>query len=222
MSMHISNSSKRWTMGYIKLLFACTTKWIDFSTSLHCKTIINLSAHEYARASNWQTSKWRKWTRWVQNPTLAYNMRKYLHCRNSITTFVVIFSFTEILVVDHITRRYRSTWRYKDQGPVSISDKTSYRKISQSLEAAIFVFIILRSFRNSTGTSAAMLQTCLSNFKAMRQFKLPISRLRDFTRSYDKMSYPILKWGPAGWNQSRFHSKFQVIYFFEPRFDGKT
>ena len=28
-------------------------------------------------------------------------------------------------------------------GPVSISDKTSYRKISQSIEAAIFVFIIL-------------------------------------------------------------------------------
>ena len=42
-------------------------------------------------------------------------MRKYLHCRNSIITFVVIFSFAEILVVDHITRRYRSIWRYKDQ-----------------------------------------------------------------------------------------------------------
>ena len=31
----------------------------------------------------------------------------------------------------------------------------------------------------------------MSNFKAMRQFKLPISWLRDFTRSYD-MSYRIL------------------------------
>ena len=120
-------------------------------------------------------------------------MRKYLHCRNSIITFVVIFSFTEILVVDHITRRYRSTWRYKDQGPVSISDKTSYHKILQSLEAATFVLILLRSFWYLTDTSATMLPMCLSNFKAMRQFKLPISRLRDFTRSYDKTSYSILK-----------------------------
>ena len=35
-----------------------------------------------------------------------------------------------------------------------------------------------------TGTSAAMLPMCLSNFKVMRSFKLPISRLRVFTRSY--------------------------------------
>ena len=38
---------------------------------------------------------------------------------------------------------------------------------------------------------------CLSNFKAIRQSKLPISRLRDFMRSYDKTSYGILKWGPG-------------------------
>ena len=82
--------------------------------------------------------------------------------------------------------------------PVSIFDKTSYRKISQSLEAAKFVFRIVRSLWNLTGTSAAMLPMCLSNFKAMRQSKLPISRLRDFTRSYEKTSYRILKRGPGG------------------------
>ena len=37
---------------------------------------------------------------------------------------------------------------------------------------------------------------CLSNFKAIRQFKVPISWLRDFTRSYDKTSFRILRRGP--------------------------
>ena len=52
--------------------------------------------------------------------------------------------------------------------PVSISDKTSYRKISWTLEALRFVFKIVGSLWNLTDSSAAMLQTCLSNFKAMR------------------------------------------------------
>ena len=74
---------------------------------------------------------------------------------------------------------------------VSISDKMSRCKIPWSLEAARFVFKIVRSLWNLTGTSAALLSKCLSNFKAMRWFKLPISRLRDFMWSYDKTSYRI-------------------------------
>ena len=53
------------------------------------------------------------------------------------------------------------------QGPISISDKLSYCKISQSLEAARFVFRIVWSLWNLTGTSAAGLPKCLSNFKAV-------------------------------------------------------
>ena len=71
-------------------------------------------------------------------------------------------------------------------GPVSIFEKTSYRKISWSLEGAWFVFRIVRSLWNLTGTSAALLPMFLSNFKAIRQFKVQISWLRDFTRSYNK------------------------------------
>ena len=54
---------------------------------------------------------------------------------------------------------------------------------------------------------------CLSNFKAIRQFKVPISWLRDFTRSYEKTSFRILRRGPAinkpwmvqiiAWHQTR-------------------
>ena len=87
--------------------------------------------------------------------------------------------------------------RNGNQGPVSISDKTSYFKISWSLEAARFVIRIVRSLWNLAGTSAAPLPKCLSNFKVKRKLKLRISRLRDFTRSYDKTSYLILKRGPG-------------------------
>ena len=38
---------------------------------------------------------------------------------------------------------------------------------------------------------------CLSNFKAIRQFKVPISWLRNFTRSYEKTSFRILRRGPV-------------------------
>ena len=75
-----------------------------------------------------------------------------------------------------------NTW---DLGRVSISDMMSYCKISWSSEAARFVSRIVQSLWNLTGTSAASLPMCLSDFKAMRQFKLPISWFRDSTRSYN-------------------------------------
>ena len=53
------------------------------------------------------------------------------------------------------------------QGPISISDKMLYHKISQSLEAARLVFRIVRSLWNLTGASAAALPMFLSNFKVM-------------------------------------------------------
>ena len=43
----------------------------------------------------------------------------------------------------------------------------SYHKISQSLEAATFIFGIVRSLWNLTSTLAIVLSMCQSNFKAM-------------------------------------------------------
>ena len=68
------------------------------------------------------------------------------------------------------------------QGLYSLSGKTSYRKISWSLEAARFGFKLFQSLWNLAGTSAALLPRCLSNFRAIRPLQHPISRLRDFTR----------------------------------------
>ena len=104
-------------------------------------------------------------------------------------------------------------FRTKDLGPVSISEKTSFRKILWSLEAARFVFRIVRSFWNLTGTSAAVLPMCLSNFKAIWQFKVPISWLRDFTRSYEKTSFRISRRGPAmyAWIHPSINSSFHFI-----------
>ena len=82
-------------------------------------------------------------------------------------------------------------------GLYSLSGKTSYRKISWSLEAARFGFKLFQSFWNLAGTSAALLPRCLSNFRAIRLLQHPISRLRDFTRFGGKTSYRLVNRGPG-------------------------
>ena len=82
-------------------------------------------------------------------------------------------------------------------GPRSISDKTSYHKISWSLEAARLKVEIIASLWNLEGTSVAPLPRCLSNFKAIVQLWIQISRLRDLAISYNKTSYRILKRDPV-------------------------
>ena len=85
----------------------------------------------------------------------------------------------------------------KIQGLYSLSGKTSYHKISWSLEAARFGSKLFQSLWNLAGTSAALLPRCLSNFRAML-LQHPISRLRDFTRFGGKTSYRLVNRGPGG------------------------
>ena len=56
------------------------------------------------------------------------------------------------------------------QGLYSLNGRTFYRKISWSLEGAIFGIILFQSLWNLTGTSAAALPRWLSNFSAIRSF----------------------------------------------------
>ena len=83
------------------------------------------------------------------------------------------------------------------QGLYSLSGKTSYRKISRSLEAAGFGFKLFQSLWNLAGTSAELLPRCLSNFRAIRPLQHPISRLRDFTRFGGKASYRWVNRSPG-------------------------
>ena len=57
--------------------------------------------------------------------------------------------------------------------------------LSQSLEAARFVFRIIQLFWNFTSASATLLPMYLSNFEATLLFKQVISWLRDLKRFYD-------------------------------------
>ena len=54
------------------------------------------------------------------------------------------------------------------QGLYSLSRKTSYRKISWSLEVSRFGLRLYQLLWNLTGTSAATLPRCLSNFSVKR------------------------------------------------------
>ena len=74
-----------------------------------------------------------------------------------------------------------------NMGPVSISNKTSYCKISRSLVAVGFVFRIVRSLGNLTGTSAAL--------KIISTTKLAASRIIEILR-WDVFS--DIETGPMG------------------------
>ena len=60
----------------------------------------------------------------------------------------------------------RSSWPL-NPGPLLLSGRTSYRKISWSFEAARLGVIMILSLCNLTGTSEALLSRCLSNSKAI-------------------------------------------------------
>ena len=66
------------------------------------------------------------------------------------------------------TLSYDTAEKSPTQGLYSLSCKTSYRKISWSLEAARFVFRLFQSLWNLTTISATMLSRCLSNFRTIR------------------------------------------------------
>ena len=60
-----------------------------------------------------------------------------------------------------------------------------------------FLFIFVRSLWNLTGTPGTLLTTFLSNVRTILWFNLTISRIQDFTGSYDETSYRILKQNSA-------------------------
>ena len=102
-----------------------------------------------------------------------------------------------------------------NQGLYSLSRKTSYRKISWSLEAARFRFKLFQSLWNLAGTSAALLPRCLSNFRAIRPLQHPISRLRDFTRFGGKTSYRLVNRGPGDYAESHDPIRTEIEFCVE-------
>ena len=97
----------------------------------------------------------------------------------------------------------RELWRsfmcciFSDLAVDSISHNTSYRMISQSLEGAKSVVRILQLLWDFAGFSAVFLSRGLPSCKARRASNFPIVRLRDFARSFDKISYTILNRSPG-------------------------
>ena len=78
----------------------------------------------------------------------------------------------------------------------SLSVKTSYRQILWSLKATRLGVIMIKSFWNLTGISAALLPRCLSNIRVIEKAKTPILPLWGFTRSCCKTSICLVNRGP--------------------------
>ena len=108
--------------------------------------------------------------KWTGSPIFGQRGRT-LHKMLFVLIIVSCTSSMTMLSVSHLIL-----------GLYSLSGKTSYRKISWSLEAARFWFKLFQSLWNLAGTSATLLPRCLSNFRAIRPLQHPISRFRDFTR----------------------------------------
>ena len=133
--------------------------WYNDTTTGHV-TKQNLKLHnedtfitDDINPSCWHKSKLRKIFSWRINCIII---------PNPLSNFDVF-----ILIISIVNLRYQRGWHL---GPVPISDKTSYRKISWSLEAERSVVQIITQLWNLTGTSAPLLPRCLSNFRAIGQF----------------------------------------------------
>ena len=99
---------------------------------------------------------------------------------NYLTTVLSLWWGFSILMT---VRRWVSLYWDSILGPVSISDKTSYRKISQSLEAARFVFRIVRPLWNlHLGSTAAGVPVKSQNDTNILRPNLAPSRLYDISR----------------------------------------
>ena len=82
----------------------------------------------------------------------------------------------------HFEVFHSTAFLVKTLGLYSLNGRTSYHKISRSLEAARFWFRLLQSLWNLTDTSAARLPRCLSNFQSdtiIITSNLAISRLHE-------------------------------------------
>ena len=106
----------------------------------------------------------------------------------------------------------------KLQCGVSISDKTSYCKIlclkNWNLEAARFVFRIVWSLWNLTGTSAALPPSCLSHFKDLK-FK---SRKISFVQNIHSLLSFSKKCPEHGGDTAVFRAKIPPIWQLKMRF----
>ena len=92
------------------------------------------------------------YNKWFSNATLSNRLHAYQPKS---------FAPSKIAVIMVI-----NTWSFSKQGSVLISDKPSYREISQSNEGTRSGVKMFVSLWNLTGTSAAVLSRYLSNFKA--------------------------------------------------------
>ena len=102
----------------------------------------------------------------------------HINCRNLHTLSCTLLFATNKFNRSNIGRARRD---------VSMSDKASYHKTLQSHEARKFVFSFLPLLWNLTDSSAAVLLSCLPNFKAVWSFNTKS------WRSHHKMSDVMLK-----------------------------
>ena len=165
----------------------CRLKSLSTCATIHLMLLVNFSSRIIFNGLLCQKQVWRTGSSNYIPQYLFFLIGKEVKCK------ILILKTQENFLISVDKFRWQTLAGHPRS--IIISDKTSYRMISWRLEAARFVFRIVWSLWNLTGTSEAVLSMGLSNFIAMRWLKLLISRLRDFMRSNDKtlIRHQILK-----------------------------
>ena len=172
-------------------MLCCGYTLTDFPISIRLTSLALWQSNDCPSGSKATLMNMEKYFMWIHYERL-HNHNKAKH-NKTVCIFLGIYCSIDICSTIHILGR-RQLYTL---GLYSLSGKTSYRKISWSLEAARFGFKLFQSLWNLAGTSAALLPRCLSNFRAIRTLQLPISRLRDFMRFGGKTSYRLVNGGPG-------------------------
>ena len=158
---------KKYAHGFCFAVLCCCYTLTDFPISIRLFVSLALwQSNDCPSASKATLMSMDKYFMWIHSERL-HNHNKAKH-NKTVCIFIGIYCM-------YLIQGWKDTfWCCCNslvtgtQGLYSLSVKTSYRKISWSLEAVRFGFGLFTSLWNLAGTSAAALPRCLSNFRAMR------------------------------------------------------
>ena len=142
----------------------------------------------------------------VSLPGGAWDGRQMLSLQNMISRCRPLLPVSGVYMLTNAThcQSMTTTWAPSQYPKRRLSVRS--RKVSKPRDLYLEL-----SDRSEIWQALRLLPMCLSNFKTIRQFKVPISWLRDFTRSYEKKPFRILRrgLGPTVSLWSRGSRKYQ-------------
>ena len=153
---------KKYAHGFCFAVLCCGYTLTDFPISIRLTSLALWQSNDCPSTSKATLMNMDKYFMWIHYERL----RNHNKAKHNKTVCIFLGIYCTVLPWQH--QNINQTLNSQNTlGLYSLSGKTSYRKISWSLEAARFGFKHFQSLWNLTGTSAAVLPRCLWNFRAI-------------------------------------------------------